>query len=334
MHLKSFYRYVFLVLVSVFVFAGCGSDNSGGGFDVNVPSSGGGGSTGGSNQKTTITGYAEDDPMPSAKIRVTDASDNLVVEATADANGKYSLEAKFVQGKIYTLESKGKIGDRNITLHSIFKFSSDTVINANPITELKYQLVQSGKTIEEAEELIRDYFSVVSGEKLERNRFDIGGSLALGMIDLAKLYDGVLPVDAIEKIKEDILRNDALAIEDREYSFRDLLQLKLELTASSSSLKVGESVTVTLLGADDLNEKYLIEWVAVPNDNNESSLTKTFTVEEPKDVFVSINLYLKDDENSSNNILVNTQSVKVNFYKVEEPQTIEITGSDVNVYWF
>ena len=282
-------------------------------------------------QTSTITGYSEDDPMPNAKVRVTDEANNLLVEATADANGKYELEASFEEGKIYTLESKGKIGDRNITLHSIFKFSSDTVINSNPITELKYQLVQSGKSIEDAEALIRDYFSVVSGEKLERNRFDIQGSLALGMIDLAKLYDGALPVDAIEKIKEDILRNDALAIEDREYSFRDLLQEKLELTASSNSLKIGENATVTLFGADDLNEKYLIEWVAVPNDNGESSLTKTFTVQEPRDVFVSVNLYLKDDENSSNNILLNTQSVKVNFYKVEEPQTIEITGRDINI---
>jgi len=151
------------------------------------------------------------------------------------------------------------------------------------------------------------------------------------MVDLAKLYDGTLPIDAIEKIKEDILRNDALPIEDREYAFRDLLQLKLELTASSSSLKVGESVTVTLLGADDLNEKYLIEWVAIPNDNGDSSLSKTFTVDEARDVFVSTNLYLKDDENSSNNILLSSQSVKINFYKVEEPQNIEITGNDVNV---
>jgi hypothetical protein len=307
----------------------CGSD---GGYMVS--SSGGslsGGGTTTSTQKTTITGYAEDDPMPNAKIRVTDASDNLVVETTADANGKYTLSANFVNGKTYTLESKGKLGDRNITLHSIFKFSADTVINANPITELKYQLVQSGKTLEDAEALIRDYFSVVSGEKLERNRFDVEGSLALGMVDLAKLYDGLLPVDAIEKIKEDIIRNSELAVEEQDYAYRDLLRLKLSLSASSSSLKVGESVTVTLTGAEDLNKNYQFEWVGVPNDNNDSTLTKTFTLQEPQDIFISLNLYLKDENNSSKNILIETQSVKVNFYKVEEPQNIDITGDDINV---
>ena len=327
MNLKSFYRYVFVFLLSVFVFTGCGSDNGGGVFLASDDNASGGGSS----QKTTITGYAEDDPMPNATIKVTDSSNNVIAQATADANGKYSLEANFEEGKTYTLESKGKLGDRNITLHSIFKFSSDTVINANPLTELKYQLVQSGKSIDEAEALVRDYFSVVSGDKLERNRFDVGGSLALGMVDLAKLYDGTLPVDAIGKIKEDILRNDALAVEDREYSFRDLLKLKLELTASKSSLKVGENVTVSLLGADNLNSKYTIEWVGVPNDNNESTLSKTFTMQEAGDIFVSVNLYLKDDANSSNNILVDTQSVKVNFYKVEEPHNIDINGSDINV---
>ncbi len=282
-------------------------------------------------QKTTITGYAEDDPMPNAKIKVTDEASTLIVETTADTNGKYTLQANFVDGKVYTLESKGQIGDRNITLHSIFKFSSDTVINVNPITELKYQLVQSGKTIEEAEALIRDYFTLVNGEKLERNRFDANSSTGLGMVDLAKLYDGSLPLDAIEKIKEDILRNSALAEEDREYAYRDLLLATFELTSSSDSLEVGQNVTFTFLGADDLNDNYIIEWVGILNDNNESTLTKSFTSSEPQDIFVSVNLYLKDDENSSNNILISTVSNKVNFYKVEEPQNIVINDGDTNV---
>ena len=37
MNLKSFYRYVFLVLVSVVFFTGCGSDNDGGGFSEGTP---------------------------------------------------------------------------------------------------------------------------------------------------------------------------------------------------------------------------------------------------------------------------------------------------------
>jgi hypothetical protein len=321
MNVKQFYRYVFVFLLSVFVFTGCGNSNSGGEFDGDGSNSG--------NQKTTITGYVEDDPMPNAKIKVTDEANNLIVETTSDANGKYTLQANFIDGKVYTLESKGKLGDRNITLHSIFKFSADTVINANPITELKYQLVQSGKTIEDAEVLIRDYFAVVSGEKLERNRFDANGALAVGMADLAKLYDGLLPVDAIEKIKEDILRNEGLDVKD--YSYRTLLLNKITLEASASSLKLGEEVTVKVIGVTELNENYELKWSGIPEDAREDNNSKIFTItDNAQDVYVRASLYKKDDNRS---LFISSADVTINFYKelTENNLTVENASIENNL---
>jgi len=280
-------------------------------------------------QKVSITGYAEDDPMANATIKVSDENGNLITQTTSDSDGKYTFEAVLENGKIYTLESQGIVGGKTVTLHSMFRFSADTVINANPITELKYQLVMAGKNIDEAELLIREYFSLVHGEKLEYNRFDVASPLALGMSELAKLYNGTLPIDAIASIADDILRNDALAIEQREYAFKDLLQLQLELTASSTSLMVGEFVTITLTGIENLNTKYLIEWEGVPNDNGDGGDTKTFTLDEPRDTVIGVSLY-KKDEATGDKLLIQSQSIKVNFYQIEPPQTITIGSGDTN----
>ena len=301
--MSKFLRW-FLVGATVVLLSACGGGSS----DIN------------STQTSTITGYAEDDPLANASIVVTDEQGTKVVETKADTNGKYILEAVFKNGETYTLESKGKIGEKDITLHSIFVFSSDTVINANPITELKYQLVQSGKTIEDAETLIRDYFSMVSGEKLERNRFDVDSTLAVGMADLAKLYDGLLPVDAIEKIKEDILRNESLDIKD--YSYRTLLLNKITLEASTSSLKLGEEVTVKVIGLTELNENYELKWSGIPEDMREDNNSKIFTItDNAQDVYVRASLYKKDDNRS---IFISSADVTINFYK-------ELTENNVTV---
>jgi len=278
-----------------------------------------------------ISGYVEDDPIPNASIKITNELGEVIVETTSDVNAKYELEAPFEEGKTYTLESKGQLGDRNITLHSIFKFSEDTVINANPLTELKYQLVQSGKSIEDAEALIRDYFSVVNGEKLERNRFDIEGSVALGMIDLAKLYNGTLPVDAILKIKEDILRNDALDDnETKEYSYRTLVQNEIELETSSTSLKLGEEVTVTVVGFSELNENYTLKWSGIPEDAIDSNNSKTFTMtDNAQDLYVKASLY-KVDGNVSQ--FISSADTTINFYKelIENNLTVADASIDNN----
>jgi surface protein len=280
-------------------------------------------------QKNTLTGYIEDDPIPNAVIKITDDSDNVIAEATSDSSGQYSLNVSLIEGEIYTLESSGKLANREITLHSIFKFSSDTVINANPITELKYQLVQSGKSFDEAESLIREYFSIINGKKLEQNRFELNSSTATNMLELSKLYDGTLPIDAIAKIKEDILKNDVL--DEKEYAFRTLLQNKLQLSATTKSIEVGKEVSVTLDGAQNLNDSYQIEWLGIPSDYYTDNFTQTFTMNEAGDVNVIVTLYKVDDENSSNKIFVSSESIKINFYQVEAPQPIEITDSDMNI---
>jgi len=310
-------KWLFVSLI-VLVFTACGGGSSGGDTPANNEPT-----------KSIITGHAEDDPMPNATIKVTDENSNLVAEAISDENGKYTLEAIFEEGKTYTLESKGKLGDRNITLNSIFKFSADTVINANPLTELKYQLVQSGKTIDEAEALIRDYFSVVNGDKLERNRFNITDSIALGMIDLAKLYDGTLPIDAIEKIKEDILRNDGLDDnETKDYSYRTLLQNKISLEASTNSLKLGEEVSVTVVGLTQLNKNYMIKWRGIPEDTTDTNISKTFTItDNAQDVYVSATLYIVDGNRSK---FISSADVTINFYKELVENNLTVTDSSID----
>ncbi len=289
---------------------------------------------GGNTSKTTsvsVTGYIEDDPIAQAKIKLSGEGGSLLTETSADSDGKFLLEDVFTTGKVYVLEGSGLIGERQVTLHSTFEYSeasSEIIININPLTELKYQLVQSGKSIDQAETLIRNYFLIVSGDKLERNRFDITSQLAVKMQELAKLYGGTLPIDSLLKIKEDIIDNDVLDFENQEFAFKNLLQSERSLESSSSSVEVGTNVTVNLEGANNLNDNYLIEWIGLPNDNNGTNLVKTFTANEAGDIQVGVNVYKK---NAEGNILVETQATKINFYTNGESKTIDITGDNQNI---
>ncbi len=308
----SFWK-AFGVIIIIIIIAGCGGGSSG------------------KNITTTITGYVEDDPISNAKIRIFDKTKNIIAEIIADTNGKYILDASLKNGEIYTIEANGKLSGKNITLHSIFKYSKDTIININPITELKYQLVQSGKSIDEAEQLIRDYFMIISGKSLESNRFDVNSPISIGMLELAKLYDGKLPVDAIEKIKNDILSNSTLKEEDREYQYREMLKADLELVSSTDSQEVGKKVNISLKGVDSLNPKYSIEWIGIPNNSNKEKLTQTFTLNEPQKRIVIASLYLKDEQNSSNKIFLNSVSTQVDFYKVGKAKKIVVKNGDTNI---
>jgi len=288
------------------------------------------GGSGEENNPTKITGYVEDDPISNAEVKIFDSFQNLIVKTTTDTNGKYTLNTSLKEGERYILEASGKLLSKNITLHSIFKYSKDATININPITELKYQLVQSGKSIDEAEQLIRDYFMIISGNSLESNRFDMNSPISVGMLELAKLYDGNLPVDAIEKIKNDILSNSTLKEEDREYQYREMLKADLELVASTDSQEVGKNITISLKGVDNLNPKYSIEWIGIPNDINKEKLTQTFTLNEPQKRIVIASLYLKDEQNSSNKIFLHSASTQVDFYKVGKVREIVAKDGDIN----
>jgi len=279
-------------------------------------------------EKSMLSGYVEDDPLSHAVTNITDLLGHHMGEAVTDENGKYILSGYFVPGQTYILESTGMLGERNITLHSIFQFTDDTVINANPVTELKYQLVESGKTIEEAEELIRDYLMLINGEKLEQNRFDSQGVLAVDMTDLAKLYEGSLPIDAIEKMKEDILRNESL--EEKEYSYQTLFQNPIVLNASENSVKLGEKVQVNVNGVNVLNSRYIIMWSGIPDDRNETNTSVVFTVPEyPQDIYAKASLYKKDGNSTR---FISSANVSINFYQElsEYNLTVENASEDNN----
>ncbi len=107
MKLKQFYRYVFVFLLSVFVFTGCGSDNGGGAFDAN------GEPTGSSSvEKITIKGKVVDDPIEDATIEVYDANQIFIekFKNTSDENGNFSIDVN----KKYSLPLLLKVTDGEI----------------------------------------------------------------------------------------------------------------------------------------------------------------------------------------------------------------------------
>ena len=310
--MKKLISLIFLTVALIFI--GCGGvDNKSRGGDVSVK---------------TVSGYNEDDPIPNADIKIYDENGNVILTTKTDVNGKFTLSGKLKDNSIYTFESNGQLNDKSITMHSIVKYTGDSIVNINPLTELKYRLVKSGKSIEEAEKLIRDYFLIINGSKLEQNRFDSSSSIALGMNELAKIDGGKLPIDAIEKIKNDILTN--ADNNTTNYSYRSLVQNKITLSVSNSTLKTGEYVTINIKGLNCLNDNYRIKWSGIPNILAKNNTSISFTSDYPQDVFVSAMVY-KVDGNES--ILVSTASTKVNFYKklTEENFTIQNASVDNNI---
>ncbi|GEM_PF-1692337 len=279
---------------------------------------------GSSTTNVEISGYAEDDPIAGAKVKLYDNGGNVISETKADENGHYQLDARVEKGKQYTLESQGVLAGQDVVLHSIFQYASNTEINTNPITELKYQLVRSGKSIDEAEALIRDYFIEINGETLEENRFDVQSSLAMGMTELAQLYGGQLPVDAVEKIKEDILNNDG--IENKDFSYRNLVKNTITLEASAESVPVGEPVTVKVSGLSELNSNYEIKWSGIPEDANVSEKSVSFTVNDfAQDLVIGMIVI-----NKSNEQIILSVEKTINFYKKIAEQTFRILDTEVD----
>jgi len=308
-------KFISLIILSItLIFIGCGGvDSESSGNDALIK---------------TVSGYVEDDPIPNANINIYDENGNVILTTKTDVNGKFTLSGKFKNNSIYTFECNGQLNDKNITMHSIVKYTGDSIVNINPLTELKYRLVKSGKSIDEAEKLIRDYFLIINGSKLEQNRFDPSSYIALGMNELAKIYGGKLPIDIIEKIKNDILTN--ADNNTTNYSYRSLVQNKITLSVSNPSLKTGEYVTLNIEGLNKLNDNYKIKWSGIPDTLVENNTSISFTSDYPQDVFVSAMVY-KVDGNKS--VLVSTASAKVNFYKelVEKNLTIQNTSVDNNI---
>jgi len=289
----------------------------------------GGGGSDPSPTGATISGHAESGLLGNVVTTITDKNGVKLAESATDNSGRYELTADFKSGELYTLESRGISDGKSVVLHSLFNYSSDSVINSNPLTELKYQLVQSGKTLGESERLIRDYFLIFEGEKLEENRFEAFGFTSLRMSELAKLYGGAIPTDSISKLKDDILANAVLAAtEPKDYAYKKLVINGLDIQLSATSLKAGEQVTATISNITTLNSNYRIEWSGVPADAAGGDLSKTFTQAEPQDTYVNVAVYREENGSS---ILMDDVNEKVNFFTLGTAQEIKLTGQDMSV---
>jgi hypothetical protein len=117
MNVKQFYRYVFVFLLSVFVFTGCGSDNGGGEFVEN------------SNNKIKTKGYLIDSPVEGANYICADGSEGLT-----DAKGMFECVDTPVTFKI------GKL-----TLGTIRKFTEDSKVYLEDLLNLSRETYSDEK---------------------------------------------------------------------------------------------------------------------------------------------------------------------------------------------
>jgi len=279
----------------------------------------------------TVSGYGEDDPLANATVSISNTNGKVLETATTDANGFYSLKTTLDRGIVYYVKIVGTLSDKNVTMHSVLNFDgNNSSININPLTELKYRLVKDdGKSIEEAENLIREYFNISNGRSLENNRFSTSDTVYRGMKNIAELYNGILPIDAIAKIEDDIVTNASLdANATKNFSFRTLVKKEIKLSTSSTSLPLGETATVSVSGVEELNKNYTIKWTGLPDDINGSDISKTFTVNDfAQDVSIGASLYRADGNRSS---LVSSAFTTINFYKELIEQNLTITDSSVD----
>ncbi len=310
-----------LILVLIMSLAGCG---------------GGGGSSGFTSLSNTtkyqssISGYVEDDPIANATVTFYDNFGNVIGTATTDDNGYYSLDLELQENVNYYVNIKGTLNSNEIEMNAILTYAgTDIEININPLTEIKYQLVKnSGKSIDEAEQLIRDYFNIVKGKSLEKNRFSTSDPAYRGMKSIAELYSGILPIDAISKIKEDIIRNASLGEnETKDYSFRSMVKKEISLTSTSTSLALGEEVQVNVEGIDELNSGYTLKWSGIPESATGTDVTKTFTISDiAQDVYVNVKLYKLEE---GREIFLSSANIKVNFYEELEEKTFTLEDSTI-----
>lgn len=314
------FKNLFFLVISIFMLIGCGGGSS----------SGSSAGTGLNTQTFSINGYVEDDPIPNATITLMDSNSNVIKTVTSDANGYYTLDAQLKEKKSYFIQSNGILNNENIIMNSIFIFDGTNLsININPLTELKYQLVKdNNKSILEAESLIREYFNIPNSKSLELNRFSTSDSIYRGMQTISELDDKTLPIHSVNKIKEDIIRyasSDNTVIKD--YSYRNLVKKDLEIESSSTSLALGESVTISVVDMDELNENYVLKWDGLPDSSTGTDLSKTFTISDfAQDVYINVKLYKKQDERE---IFLSSANVKINFYEELEEQSFTVEDSTI-----
>lgn len=282
--------------------------------------------------KYNITGYVEDDPLVNATVTIQNENGDNLLSVTTDTNGMYTLNAAIEEDEEYTLLAVGELSGKTVTMHSQFVFKgSDSQINVNPLTELKYQLVQNNsQTLAQAEALVRDYFNIIKGESLEAIRFSTTDKAYIGLTDIAKIYGATLPIEAIEKVKEDIVRNDLTSSNQvKEYSYKSLVEQGIKLDVSAKSLALNEELTVSLQGIETLNENYTILWGGLTDEVIEGTdVSKTFTINEyAQDIYVTATLYKIHSEQE---IYVATAGENINFYKPLEEVSAIVEDSTID----
>jgi hypothetical protein len=280
----------------------------------------------------TITGYAEDDPLVNATITINKENGEKLLDVTTDANGMYTLSAAVEKDQNYIIEAVGELSGIAVSMHSQFVFDgSDSQININPLTELKYQLVQNNeRTLAQAEVLVRDYFNTVKGESLETIRFTTTDKSYIGLKDIAEIYNASLPIEAIEKVKEDIVRNDLSSTNQvKDYSYKNLVEQNIKLNVSATSLALGEELTVSIQGIETLNENYTLVWSGLPEEGvTSTNISKTFTTSEyAQDLYISVALYKKIGEQKT---YVASASESINFYKPLEEISALVEDSSID----
>jgi len=280
----------------------------------------------------TISGYVEDDAIPNATVIISDSNGNQIIETATDANGLYSIDTGLITGQTYNIEIEGTLVDKSINMHSSFIFSGDdSNINVNPLTELKYQLVkENNQTLADAEILVRNYFNIFNGVTLENVRFSTTDKAYIGLQDVAEIYDGNLPIEAIIKVKADIVRNDISSSEKiKDYSYKSLVAQNIELEVSATSLALNEELTVSIQGVETLNESYTLVWNGIPEEGvTGSNFSKTFTVSEfAQDLYISATLYQVIDDQKT---YVSSASENINFYEPLAEISSIVTDSTID----
>jgi len=253
-----------------------------------------------------ISGYVEDDPIPNASIKITNELGEVIVETTSDVNAKYELEAPFDEGKTYILESKGTLGDRNITMHSIFEFNQDTIVNVNPVTEIAYRLSQETTlTLKEINLKVLSYFGITNYSEAEKIRFLNTSKAHEGMKTFAK---SEVPIDSVDAFKSDIendLKNLQLLILD-----------DLEIIASSESIEIGEAIKFSL--NKEFTSDYNITWAGVDRNSDSPQLTSTYAGN--REVAVKV---------TYDNKTILSSSTTVSFYKTGSKETVAVADNSI-----
>jgi hypothetical protein len=281
----------------------------------------------------TITGYAEDDPLVNATITINKENGEKLLDVTTDANGMYTLSAAVEKDQKYIIEAVGELSGKTVTMHSQFVFygGNDTQVNINPLTELKYHLAQDNdQTLAQAEVLVRDYFNIVKGESLETIRFSTTDKAYIGLRDIAEIYGASLPIEAIYKVKEDIVRNDLSSTNQvKDYSYKNLVEQSIKLNVSATSLALNDELTVTIQGIETLNENYTLIWSGLPEEGvTGTDVFKTFTTSEyAQDLYISVSLYKKIGEQKT---YVASASESINFYKPLEEVSALVEDSTID----